>query len=65
MEIALQAGTHVVTLDFLDTPPRRVCKTITLCSSWLLIVLILAAVVMRGVGRRISKQNLEPVAPLS
>lgn len=65
MEIELQAGTHVVRLDFLDTPPRRVCKMITLCSSGLLIVLIVAAAIRRRVGGRISKQDLEPVAPLS
>jgi hypothetical protein len=39
MEIELQAGTHLVTLDFVETPVRRKCRIVTLCSFGLLIVL--------------------------
>lgn len=39
MEIDLQAGTHVVTIDFLDTTPRRRCRMITLGSAGVLILL--------------------------
>jgi hypothetical protein len=39
MEIELTAGNHLVTLDFVDTPVRRKCRIMTLCSFGLLIVL--------------------------
>ncbi|MEP6637367.1 MAG: hypothetical protein ABJB97_11635, partial [Acidobacteriota bacterium] len=39
MEIELTAGKHRVTLDFLETPPRRTFRIVTLCSFGVLIVL--------------------------
>ncbi|MEK6289682.1 MAG: hypothetical protein AABO57_28535 [Acidobacteriota bacterium] len=47
MEIELGAGTHRVTLDFLETHVRRACRIITLCSFGLLIVLGCAPFVRR------------------
>lgn len=40
MEIALQAGTHLVTLDFMDTPRRRACRLVTLGSTCLVILFL-------------------------
>jgi 6-pyruvoyl-tetrahydropterin synthase-like protein len=45
MEIALPAGSHRITLDFLDTPVRRTFKTVTLSSAGLLIVTVIGAFV--------------------
>jgi hypothetical protein len=42
MEIDMRAGTHRVTLDFLETPVRRAFRIVTLCSFVFLIVLGLA-----------------------
>lgn len=39
MEIDLQAGTHRVTIDFQETPVRRRCRIITLCSLGVMAVL--------------------------
>jgi hypothetical protein len=39
MEIELRAGTHRVTLDFIETPVRRAFRIVTLCSFVFLIVL--------------------------
>jgi hypothetical protein len=47
IEIELKAGAHRVTLDFLDTPVRRACRIITLCSFGLLLVLGCAPFVRR------------------
>jgi hypothetical protein len=50
MEIELHAGKHVVTVDFLDTPPRRYGRFMTLCSVGL--VALLCAVQLGGGWRR-------------
>ena len=48
MEIELHvAGTHLVTLDFLDTPPRRACRLVTLGSTCLLVLIVGAPLVGR------------------
>ena len=39
MEIELHAGTHQITLDFLDTPTRRKMRIVTLCSFGLLVAM--------------------------
>jgi hypothetical protein len=45
MEIELHPGAHRVTLDFLETRPRRTFRIVTLCSFGLLIVLGFAGLV--------------------
>ena len=47
MEIELQAGTHVVTLDFLDTPVRRAFTRVTVGSACVLVLLAGASLVGR------------------
>ena len=47
MEIELHPGTHLVTLDFLDTPRRRACRLVTLSSTCFLVLLACAPVVAR------------------
>ncbi len=47
MEIALRAGTHLVTLDFLETPIRRAFRIVTLCSFGLLVAIGVAPLVPR------------------
>jgi hypothetical protein len=47
MEVELHAGTHLVTLDFLDTPQRRACRLVTLGSTCLLILCVGAPLVSR------------------
>jgi hypothetical protein len=47
MEIELHAGTHLVTLDFLDTPRRRACRLVTLGSTCLLVLFVGAPLVGR------------------
>jgi hypothetical protein len=47
MEIELHAGTHLVTIDFLDTPPRRACRLVTLGSTCLLVLCVGAPLVGR------------------
>lgn len=52
MEIELQAGAHVVTLDFMDTPRRRACRLVTLGSTCV-VALFLAAPML---GRKRKKR---------
>jgi len=47
MEIALTSGSHRVTLDFIDTPVRRVFKSVTLSSAALLTVIVIASFLQR------------------
>lgn len=47
MEIELQAGSHLVTLDFLDTPVRRAFTRVTVGSACLLVLLAGAPLVGR------------------
>src|SRR5215813_3716650 len=47
MEIALPAGSHRVTLDFVDTPVRRAFKFVTLSSAGLLTVIVIASFLRR------------------
>ena len=47
MEIALTAGSHRVTLDFINTPVRRTFKIVTLSSAGLLTVIVIASVLYR------------------
>jgi hypothetical protein len=47
MEIELQAGAHRVTLDFLETRPRRTFRIVTLCSFGVLIALGCAGLIPR------------------
>ncbi len=47
MEIELRAGTHRLTLDFIETPARRAFRIVTLCSAGLLIAFCLAPFVRR------------------
>jgi hypothetical protein len=51
MEIELRGGTHRLTLDFLETPARRAFRIVTLCSFVLLIVLGVAPLARRRLGR--------------
>jgi hypothetical protein len=45
MEIELRPGAHRVTLDFLETEPRRTFRIVTLCSFGILIVLGVAGLI--------------------
>jgi hypothetical protein len=47
MEIELGAGSHLVTLDFLDTPVRRRCRLVTLGSACVLVLFVGAPLVGR------------------
>jgi hypothetical protein len=47
MEIELQTGSHLVTLDFLDTPVRRSCRLVTLGSACVLVLFAGAPLVGR------------------
>ena len=47
MEIELHAGTHQITLDFLDTPTRRKMRIVTLCSFGLLVAMTGAGLVVK------------------
>ena len=47
IEIELRAGTHRVTLDFVETPVRRTFRIVTLCSFGLLIMLGGAPLILR------------------
>ena len=47
MEIELQPGAHRVTLDFLETRPRRTFRIVTLCSFGVLIALGCAGLIPR------------------
>ena len=47
MEIALTAGSHRVTLDFVNTPVRRAFKIVTLSSVGLLTVMVIPSVLYR------------------
>lgn len=47
IEIALSAGSHKITLDFLDTPVRRTFKTVTLSSVGLLTVVMIGSLIQR------------------
>lgn len=47
MEIELHPGAHRVTVDFLETRPRRTFRIVTLCSFGLLIVLGFAGLIPR------------------
>lgn len=47
MEIELHSGTHLVTLDFLETPRRRACRLVTLGSACLLVLCLGAPLVGR------------------
>jgi hypothetical protein len=48
MEIELHAGTHQITLDFLDTPTRRKMRIVTLCSFCLLVAMTGAGFVVKA-----------------
>ena len=47
MEIELHSGAHRITLDFLETRPRRTFRIVTLCSVGILIVLGFAGLIPR------------------
>jgi lipopolysaccharide export LptBFGC system permease protein LptF len=47
IEIELSAGTHRVTLDFLETEPRRRFRLVSLCSVFVLLALGVAPVFRR------------------
>ena len=48
IEIDLRAGTHRVTLDFLDTKVRRTFRIVTVCSFGVLLVLGIVPFVVPG-----------------
>jgi hypothetical protein len=57
MEIELHPGAHTVALDFLETPPRRTYRIVTLCSFGLLIVLGGAGLLSRTRQRTKETEN--------
>jgi hypothetical protein len=52
MGIELQPGSHRVTLDFVDTPPRRAGEIITICAAGLMVLLFIGSLVAGRVGQR-------------
>ncbi|MFY9554582.1 MAG: hypothetical protein WAV47_07675 [Blastocatellia bacterium] len=56
MAIELAAGSHRVTLDFLETPVRRACRITTLGSAALLVVLVCLPFIARARTRSLSSE---------
>jgi hypothetical protein len=54
MEIELTEGTHVVTLDFLETPPRRAGRITTLSSFALLLAMACFSFIRNRYQSRVS-----------
>jgi len=53
--LELPVGSHSIELDYLDTPPRRAGRIVTICSFILLIAMALA-----GVAARARKSSVAP-----